>query len=333
MADQIRITTGGSPMQVLRVLLAVLALTLPIGAGAQTWPSKAVTVIVGYPAGSGIDTVARFLAENLRERTGQPFIVENRPGPFGNTGGQIVARAAPDGYTMLFTPSSTHAANIHLFKKLGFDPVKDFTPVTTIATLGFVLLINPATVPVNSVAELTEYARARPGTLAYGSGAAVGRVAAELYRSLSGIDLLYVPYKGVPQAINDLLGGQIHLVFADTTLGLAQARAGKLRALAVTNRQRFSAAPEIPTMMEAGVPGYDLGAWFAVFLPANAPKDVSQKLAELCGASMTTDKAREFLRKLGADPFPGSPESLAKLVESEIAKWGRLIRAAGIEAE
>ena len=322
------IRTGAS-----RILPALLSLALAVPAIGQTWPVKPVTMVVGYPAGSGIDTVARFLAENLRERTGQPFILENRPGVFANIGAQAVARAAPDGYTMLFTPSSTHAVNIHLLKKLGFDPVNDFTPVTTIATLGFVLLVNPAVVPVNSVAELTEYIRARPGKLAYGSGAAVGRVAAELYRALAGIDLTYVPYKGVPQAINDLIGGEIHVVFADTTLGLAQARGGRVRALAVTNAKRFSAAPDIPTMIEAGVPGYDLGAWFAVFLPANAPRETVQKLADLCNASMTTDKAREFLKKLGADPYPGTPESLARLVVSEMAKWGRLIKAAGIEPE
>jgi tripartite-type tricarboxylate transporter receptor subunit TctC len=292
-----------------------------------------VNILLGYPAGSGIDSVARFLADGLRERTGAAFIVENRPGVVGNLAAQAAARAAPDGYTVLFTPNSTHAANIHLFKKLGFDPVRDFSPVTTLVTLGFVLVVNPEQVPVQSVRELTAYIRARPGRIAYGSGNATGRVAAELYRSLTGIDAVNVPYKGVPPAITDLLGGQIQFVFADATLAVPLARAGKIRALAVTNAQRISAAPELPTMAEAGVSGYALDGWFAIFLPAHAPPEIVNRLAQLCNEVLGTPKARDFLRSLGADPFPGSPEQLAQHVQSETAKWGQIVRAAGIEPE
>jgi tripartite-type tricarboxylate transporter receptor subunit TctC len=290
-------------------------------------------MLLGYPAGSGIDSVARFLAEGLREKTGQPFIVENRPGAVGNLAAQAAAHAQPDGYTMLFTPNSTHAANIHLFRKLGFDPIADFSPVTTLATLGFVLVVNPAAVPVNSVSELTAWIKARPGKLAYGSGNATGRVAAELYRALTGTDAINVPYKGVPPAITDLLGGQIQYLFADATLAIPQARAGKVRALAVTNARRISAAPDLPTMAEAGVAGYELDGWFAAFLPAHAPREIVLKLADLCNAVLTTDRARTFLRNIGADPFPGSPESLARHVVSETEKWGRIVKAAGIEPE
>lgn len=314
-------------------LAAALTILLAAASHAQTWPAKPVTMLVGYPAGSGIDNVARFLAENLRERTGLPFLIENKPGALGNIAAQTVARAAPDGYTVLFTPNSTHAANPHLFKNLGFDPIQDFTPVTTLLTLGFVLVVNPATVPVQSVKELTEYVKGRPGKLAYGSGNATGRVAAEMYRGLTGIDALHVPYKGVPPAITDLLGGQIHFIFADATLALPMARSGKIRALAVTNAKRISAAPELPTMAEAGVPGYELSGWFALFLPAKAPREIALKLADHSNAIMTSEKGREFLTRLGADPFPGSPEALARFVESEIAKWGRIVKAAGIEAE
>lgn len=319
-------------MNMPRLLLAALALVFALPVAAQTWPAKAATIVAGYPAGSGIDILARFLADGLRERTGQPFIVENRSGGFGIVAAQSVARAAPDGYTILFGPASI-AVNVHLYKKLGYDPIRDLTPVTTIASAGFVLLINPNVVPVNSVAELTDFIRARPGKLAYGSGTASGRVAAELYLSLAGLNVMYVPYKGVPPSLNDLMAGQIHFIFADSTLGISQARAGKVKALAVTNPQRISAAPDVPTMAESGAAGYDLVGWYAVFLPANAPRDIAQRLAEICNASMTTDKAREFLKKLASDPYPGSPESLAKLLDSEIAKWGRLIKAAGIEPE
>jgi tripartite-type tricarboxylate transporter receptor subunit TctC len=314
-------------------LLAAVLFLLAFPVSAQTWPNRHVSMLLGYPAGSGIDTVARFLADGLRSRTGQPFLVENRPGAAGNIAAAAVSRAAPDGYTILFTPNSTHGINPSLYKTLGFDPIKDFAPVTTILSLGFVLVVNPNVVPVNSVAELTTYVRGRPNKLAYASGNATGRVAAELYRQLTGIDAVHVPYKGVPPAVNDLLGGQVHFAFIDATLAMPTTRSGKLKALAVTNAKRISAAPELPTMAEAGVQGFELEGWFAVFLPAGAPKDVVQRLAELSNAVMTSDKGRELLRTLGADPLPGSPESLGKLVATEIPRWQKVVKAAGIEPE
>lgn len=315
------------------LLAAALSALIPAGAQAQSWPARPVTLVVGYPAGSGIDTVARFLADGLRERTGQSWIVENRPGAVANIAARHVARAAPDGYTVLFTPNSSHGINPHMFRSLGFDPVKDFQPVTTLLTLGFVLVVNPETVPVSSVTELTAYIKARPGKLAYASGNASGRVAAEWYRQIAGFDAVHVPYKGVPQAITDMLGGTIHFMFADATLGLPTAKSGKLRALAVTNAKRLASAPEIPTMMESGVPGYEVSSWFGVFLPAGAPLDITRRFAELCNTIMGTAKAREFLNNLGAEPYPGSPESFAKVVVAEIAKWGPIVKAAGIEPE
>lgn len=325
----------GFPMRrfTLLVLAAALSALIPAGVLAQSWPARPVTMVVGYPAGSGIDTVARFLADGLRERTGQSWIVENRPGAVANLAARHVARAAPDGYTVLFTPNSSHGINPHMFKSLGFDPVKDFQPVTTLLTLGFVLVVNPRTVPVNSVAELTAYIKSRPGKLAYASGNASGRVVAEWYRQIAGFDAVHVPYKGVPQAITDMLGGTIHFMFADATLGLPTAKSGKLRALAVTNAKRLPSVPDIPTMMESGVPGYEVSSWFGVFLPAGAPMDITRRFAELCNAIMGTDSARDFLNKLGAEPYPGSPESFAKIVVAEIAKWGPIVREAGIEPE
>jgi tripartite-type tricarboxylate transporter receptor subunit TctC len=299
----------------------------------QPWPAKPVSMVVGYPAGSGIDNVARFLAEGLRERTGQPFLVENKPGAVGNIGAQFVARAPNDGYTLLFTPNSSHGINPHMFSKLGFDPVKDFQPVTTVLSLGFVLVVNPQTVPVNSVAELTAYIKARPGKLAYASGNATGRVTAEWYRQIAGFDAVHVPYKGVPQAITDLLGGQVHFMFADATLGIPTARSGKLRALAVTNAKRVASAPDIPTMVEAGVRGYEVESWFGVLFPAGTAMDTTRRLAELTNAVMGSDKSREFLTRLGAEALPGTPEGFAKIIAAEIAKWGPVVKAAGIAPE
>jgi len=312
--------------------MLTLAVAMPVSA--QSWPSKPVTFVSGYAAGSGFDVFARFLADNLRERLGQPCLVEARPGAYGNIAAQYVAHAAPDGYTVLLTANSTHAANIHLYKNLGFDPIKDFTPVTTMLSQGFVLLVNPAVMPVTSVGELTDYIKARPGKLDYGASAVTARIATELYLSLAGgLKVTYVPYKAATQAFNDLLAGQIHFMFTGAGSGVPQARAGKLRALAVTNAQRTAAAPEIPTMAESGLPGYEMRSWFAIFLPAGTPMAIAKKLAEFSNAVWASEKGREFLRNLASDPFPGDPGSLARLVENEIPKWGRIIRGAHIQPQ
>ncbi|MCC6474196.1 MAG: tripartite tricarboxylate transporter substrate binding protein, partial [Burkholderiales bacterium] len=192
---------------------------------------------------------------------------------------------------------------------------------------------NPQTVPVQSVAQLTAYLKARPGKVAYGSGNATGRIATELYRSATGFEALYVPYTGVPTAIADLIAGRIQFMVADATYGLAQVRAGKVRALAVTTAHRLSSAPEIPTMAEAGIAGYDIAAWFATFLPAGAPADIVATRTSWCNSAMTNERARDFLRPLGAQPFPGSPTSLASFVQSETEKWGKVVRFAGIQPE
>ena len=297
------------------------------------WPTKPVTLVVGYPAGSGIDTVARFLAQELREKTNQAWIVENKPGAVANLAARYVASAPPDGYTVLFTPNSTHGINPHIYKNLGFDPIKDFQPVTSLLSLGFVLLVNPKTVPVSTVEELTQFIKARPGQLAYASGNASGHVAAEWYKQIVGFDAVHVPYKGVPQAISDMIGGNIHFMFADATLGIPTAKSGKLKPLAVTNSIRVQSIPDVPTMLESGVKGYDFTSWFGVFFPAKAPMDITEKFAEYCNAVMTTPKAKEFLLGLGAEPNPSNPEAFAKVVEREINKWGPIVKAAKIEPE
>ena len=321
-------------MNRLRRMLVVLAFAIALPAAAQTWPSRPVTIVVGFLPGTGPDIIARFVAERLHERTGQQFIVENKPGAFSMLGAQAVARAAPDGYTLLLSTVSA-AMNVHLFKKLNYDHVRDFTPVTTLANAAFVLLVNPDVVPVTTVAELTQYIGARPDKIAYGSGTA-GNIAAALYLSLSGLrrdQLTFIPYKGGTDALHDLRGGRIHFSFFDSAFGIQQVQGGKLRALAITSTKRTSAAPDIPTMAEAGLPGYDLVGWYAVFLPAKTPKDIAQKLAELCNATMASEKGREFLRTLAMDPHPSSPENFVQFLDSETAKWGRLIRDAGIEPQ
>lgn len=301
-------------------------------AQAQTWPARPVTLVVGTSAGSGLDTIGRFLAQGLRERTGQAFVIENRAGAAGNIGAQSVARAAPDGYTAFVGTISTHAINPYMLRNVGIDPVRDFQPVTTIFFIGFILIANPQ-LPVNSVAELSAYLKAHPGQLAYASGNQFGRIMAEWYRQIVGFDALHVPYKSVPQALGDLFSGRVHFIFVDATVGISTVQSGKARALAVTGPKRNPGAPEIPTMIESGVPGFVADGWVALFFPARTPIEIARRLADLSNEVMTTDKARDFLRKAGAEPMPGSPQSLAKSVVDDNAKWGTVIRKAGIEAE
>ena len=317
-----------------RILLIALASAVAFPLQAQTWPSKPVFIVTGFLPGVGPDVIARYLAERLAESTGQRFVVENRPGAFSMLAAQQVARAAPDGHTVLLSTVSA-AMNGHLFKSIPYDHVRDFTPVATLAMQAFVLLTNPQVVPANSIAELTEYIKAHPGTLAYGSGTA-GNIASAFYFSLAGVrrdQLAFIPYKGGTDAMNDLLGGRIHFTFVDAAYAIQQARGGRVRALAITSPKRTSAGPDIPTMAESGLPGYDLVGWYALFLPAKAPREIAQRLAELTNAAMTAEKGREFLKTLACDPYPSDPDAFARFFGSEVSKWGRLIKEAGIEPQ
>jgi tripartite-type tricarboxylate transporter receptor subunit TctC len=299
----------------------------------QAWPAKPVTIVVPTTAGSGLDIIARFLGDGLRSRTGQPFIVENRAGANAAIGAQHVARSAPDGYTVLVGTASSHAINPFTIKNLGYDPVKDFQPVTTIFAIGLVLISNPKTLPVNNIQELIAHLKSRPGQLSYGSGNAFGMITAEWFKQVAQVDVVHIPYKGVPQALTDIMSGQVHFMFADATAGLNAAQAGKVRALAVTNPKRVASAPDIPTMAESGLPGFVSHSWVGLFYPANTPIDIARRLAEASNAIMTSDKGREYLRKAGAEPYPSSPEVLRKFVEEELVKWGRVAKAAKIQPE
>lgn len=308
---------------------SVLAQTSP----ALDYPSRTITFQVGYAAGTGIDTTARFYAERIREATGQPVLVVNKVGAFGNLAASETLRAAPDGYTVLVTPNGTMTTNGFLLKKMPFDPVKDFVPVAPIARWGAILLVNPKNTAATTVAELTELMKGQPGKLNFGSGNFTGQAAGELYKIRAGVQAVHVPYKSVPAALTDLNGGQLNFMFADVLTGLPQARAGRLRALAVTTPKRLGAAPDIPTMAEAGVPDYELVNWFGVFLPAGAPEPVVRRLADLFNSITASAAARDFYARVGGEPLAGSPEDLRKLVASDTPAWGRLVKAAGIEPE
>jgi tripartite-type tricarboxylate transporter receptor subunit TctC len=320
------------------LLAAALALSafagLPPSAQAQApaWPAKPITFIVPFAAGSATDQLARALGQSITVDTKQAVVVDNKAGASGMLAAQSVARAAPDGYTVLITTNTTHAANEHLYKKLPYDPVKDFVPVTGLGKGGQVMVVN-ANSPYKTVADVLAAAKQQPGKLSFGSGSSSSRVAGELFKQMAHVDLLHVPYKSNPLAITDLLGGQIDLMITDTSTGVPQVKAGKLRALGISTAQRSPLLPEVPTLDEAGVKGYDMGYWFAAYVPAGTPAAVVQRLRELLVAGTGSAAAKGFFDNSGSVPFTTTSDGLAAFQATETQKWGKVIKAAGIEPE
>ncbi len=315
-------------------IAAALALAAP-AAFAQTaakYPAKALTFVVPFAAGSATDQIARALGQAITQETGQAVVVENKGGASGMLAAQGVARAAPDGYTVLITTNTTHAANEHLYKKLPYDPVKDFAAVTGLGKGGQVLVVNSSS-PLQSVKDLVAYAKANPGKLTFGSGSSSSRMAGEMLKQLAGVDILHVPYKSNPLAITDLLGGQIDLMITDVSTGLPQVQAGKLKALGFSTQERSAMLPDVPTIEQAGIKGYNMGYWFAAYLPAGTPPQIVNQLSGLLGKAVESRQAASFYTLSGTSRWHGTPEELAKFQAEETAKWGKVIKAAGIQPE
>ena len=315
-------------------IAAALALAAP-AAFAQTaakYPAKALTFVVPFAAGSATDQIARALGQAITQETGQAVVVENKGGASGMLAAQGVARAAPDGYTVLITTNTTHAANEHLYKKLPYDPVKDFAAVTGLGKGGQVLVVNSSS-PLQSVKDLVAYAKANPGKLTFGSGSSSSRMAGEMLKQLAGVDILHVPYKSNPLAITDLLGGQIDLMITDVSTGLPQVQAGKLKALGFSTQERSAMLPDVPTIAQAGVKGYNMGYWFAAYLPAGTPPQIVNQLSGLLGKAVESRQAASFYTLSGTSRWHGTPDELAKFQAEETAKWGQVIKAAGIQPE
>lgn len=317
-----------------RMALAGLALCLAGAAPAfaETYPSKPIKFVVPFAAGSATDTLARVLGQSVSAQLGQAVVVENVPGANGQIAASQVARAAPDGYTVLVTSNSTHASNQSLVKKLSYDHVKDFEPITRLGSITLALVVNPQ-VPAKTTQELLAYAKANPGKLTFGAGSTSSRIAVEMLKTMAGVDMVYVPYKSNPQAVSDLLGGQIDLMFADISTTLPSARAGKLKALGVSSAERSPLAPDLPTMREAGIAGYELTAWFAAFAPAKRPKDIIDTLNKAMVKAMGDKAVADSLVAAGIEPSSSSPAELAAFVQSETKKWAEITKAAGIESE
>jgi tripartite-type tricarboxylate transporter receptor subunit TctC len=303
-----------------------------VSAAQAPYPSQPIRMIVAVGAGGATDTLTRRLAERLSKSFGQPVVVENQPAASGVVAAQTVSRAAPDGYTILIGTNTTHAGNQAFMKNVPYDPVADFEPVSRLALAALLLGVNNA-VPAKSVSELTAYAKANPGKLAFGAGTGSARLATEMYKSLAGIDLLSVPYKGNAPALTDLRGGQIQVLFGDIALMLPHVKSGALRGLAVSSARRSAAVPELPTMQESGVAGYELVGWIAAFAPARTPAAIVRRLNEEMNRALADREFVESLHALGVDAAPGTPEQLRDWVRSETRKWGDLARGAGIQPE
>jgi len=300
-------------------------------AQAQTYPSKPVKLLVPFPAGSATDQIARVVGQQLQEGLGQPFVVENKPGAQGSIAATEAARAAPDGYTLLVATNTPLAANPSLFKKLNYDPVKDFAPVARLGTISFMIMVRPD-FPAKNLKEFLSYSRNNPGKLSAGYGSAGSQVSQAMLRSMGGIDFIDVPYKGLPQAITDVLGGSISFTFADLANALAQIKGGKLRGIAVTSAKRSPLAPEVPAIAEE-LPGYELIAWFALVAPAGTPAPVVARLHDVTAKSLAKPEVAARFANLGTDVAPMNPEQLGGFIRSEIDKWAKMAKAAGIQPE
>jgi tripartite-type tricarboxylate transporter receptor subunit TctC len=310
--------------------LALLATSSSVPA--QSYPGKTITFVVPFAAGSATDGLARVIGQEVTRESGQRVVVDDKPGANGFIGAQAVAKAAPDGYTAFITTNTTHAANQHLFKQLPYDPVKDYSPVTALAK-GYQIMVVNRKVSAKSVADVTALAKKSPGKLTFGEGSSSARIAVELYQQMTGTRLVHVPYKSNPLAITDLIGGQIDMMIVDMPTGLPQVQSGKLTGLAVTSRQRLTQAPDLPTMDETGVKGYEMSYWFAAYLPAKTPAATVKRLNELIFKAVGAESAKAFFGKSGLEPFTTTPEELGKFQIAEADKWGRIIEKAGIQPE
>ncbi|MGJ7524618.1 Bug family tripartite tricarboxylate transporter substrate binding protein [Variovorax sp. GB1P17] len=316
----------------LTVLTTALALA-PLLGHAQAFPEKAITFVVPFAAGTATDQIARALGNQIATETKQAVIIDNKAGASGFIASQSVAKAPADGYTVLITTNTTHAANEHLFKKLPYDPVKDYAPIAALGKGGQIMVVNPS-FPAKSVAEFIALAKKDPGKYSFGSGSSSSRMAGELLQQVADIKLLHVPYKSNTLAVTDLLGNQINMMITDTTTGLPQVKGGKLRALGISSAARSPLAPDVPTISEAGVKGYEMGYWFAAYAPAKTPPAVVKRLNELLVKAAKSEAAKTaFYEPTGTEVFTTSPEELAKFQTAESQKWGRIVKAAGIEAE
>jgi len=316
------------------LLVSMVASPASAQAPGGAYPNRPVKLVIPFPPGGSLDIVGRAIAQKLTEAWGQSVVVDNRPGAGGNIGADLVAKAAPDGYTVVMGALSTHAVNPSLYGKMPYDPIADFAPITLVAITPNVLVVN-ASLPVNSAKEFIAYAKANSGKLAFGSGSngSAGHLAGELFKVETGTDITHVPYKGGAPATQALLAGDTQFMFDNLANAMPQVKAGKLKALAVTTAQRSKLAPELPTMTEAGLPGFDISTWFGLLAPAGTPSEIIAKWNTEVTKILSSPDMRERLLAQGADPAPTTPAEFAAFIRSEIAKYAKIVKASGAKVD
>jgi tripartite-type tricarboxylate transporter receptor subunit TctC len=316
------------------IACALVASVATPPAQAQSFPSKPVRMVIPFPPGGPLDAVGRTIAQKLTEAWGQNVVVDNRPGAGGNIGADLVAKSAPDGYTVVMGALSTHAVNPSLYPKMPYDAIKDFAPISLVAVTPNVLVVNPS-LQVNTAKEFIAYAKANPGKLAFGSGSngSAGHLAGELFKAETGADMLHVPFKGAAPAMQALLAGDTQLMFDNLASSTPQVKAGKLRALAVTTAQRSKLAPELPTLAEAGLPGFDITTWFGLLAPAGTPPEIIARWNSEVTRILNAPEVRERLLLLGVEPAPNSPQAFAQFIGSEMAKYARIVKLSGAKVD
>jgi tripartite-type tricarboxylate transporter receptor subunit TctC len=318
----------------IRTVLVAALVAVATCATAQTYPTRPIRLVVPFPPGGTTDILAREAGERLSVTLGQPVVIDNRPGAGGNIGADIVAKSAPDGYTLLMATVGTHAINPSLYSKMPYDHIKDFAPVVLVAGVPNVLEVTPS-LPVNSVADLIKLAKEKPGQLNFassGNGTSI-HLSGELFKSMAGVNMTHIPYKGSAPALADLVGGQVQLMFDNLPSSLPQIKAGKLRAIAVTSAQRAPALPNIPTIAESGLPGYEASSWFGIAAPRGTPGEIIETLNRESNAGLADPAIKDRLLDMGGMLLTGSPADFGKLIANETEKWGKVIREAGIKAE
>jgi tripartite-type tricarboxylate transporter receptor subunit TctC len=317
-------------MKMARLVVAI-ALCAAAGASAQSYPSKSIRIVVGFPPGGGNDIIARLVGAKMQEAWGQSVVIDNKPGAASIIASEFVAKSAPDGYTLLVNATGGMSVNPVLYAKLPYDPLKDFVPISMVGSFPLVLVVHPS-VPANSVQDLVAYAKANPGKLNYSAGSTAFQVASEMFKQMTGTDIKHIPYKGSVASISAVMAGDVQMTIVDTPPLVPQVKAGKVRALAVTSAKRSASMPEVPAMTET-VAGYEMVLWIGVFAPASTPGEVAAKLNAEVVRIVRLPDIREKLDGMGVEPIGNTSEQMAEWIRGEIAKFGPVVKAGNIRAE